>query len=132
MQKRFRGYIFSRSFNNERVPQYVQNLVIRDFCYKKNFIFLLSKSEYSMENSYSILKYSLTELKKIDGIIFYTLMMLPNERNLRYFVYKNFIKLKKTLYFALENQKISSPKDIDYIEEILMIKKTLNYSLKEF
>ena len=29
-----RGYIFSRPFMGERVPQHVQNLVIRDYCEK--------------------------------------------------------------------------------------------------
>ena len=29
-----RGYIFSRSFFGERVPQHIQNIVIRDFCKK--------------------------------------------------------------------------------------------------
>ena len=33
--KKFRGYIFSRAFQGERVPQHVQNIVIRDFCKKK-------------------------------------------------------------------------------------------------
>ena len=90
MKKRYRGYIFSRSFNGERLPQFVQNLVIRDFCNKNNFIFLLSRAEYAMENSYSILKYSLRELKKINGMIFYSLMMLPNDKKLRYFIYQRF------------------------------------------
>ena len=48
-EKKFRGYIFSRPFHDERVPQNVQNLVIREFV-KKNFDYLLSKAEYSMKN----------------------------------------------------------------------------------
>jgi len=132
MKKKYRGYIFSRSFNGERLPQSVQNLVIREFCNKNNFIFLLSKAEYTMENSYSILKYSLEELKKISGMIFYSIMMLPNDKKLRNFIYQRFIKLNKNLYFALENKKISSSKDINNIEEILMIKRTLNYCIKKF
>ena len=34
--KKVRGYIFSRSFMGERVPQHVQNIVIRDYCEKNN------------------------------------------------------------------------------------------------
>lgn len=132
MKKKFRGYIFSRPFHDERVPQNVQNLVIRDFCKKKNFDFLLSKAEYSMKNSYSMLKSSLNEIKKIDGMVFYSLMMLPDDKNLRNLVFKSFINKKKQLYFALENKKLSTKKDINYIEDILMIKKTLKYCLAHY
>lgn len=132
MQKKFRGYIFSRSFYSERAPQYVQNLVIRDFCNKNNFAFLLSKAEYSMENSYSILKYSLNELKKIDGMVFYSVFMLPENYNLRKFIYQAFITKKKELYFALENKKIKNFSDIQIVEEIFLIKKCLNFCLKDF
>ena len=132
MKKKFRGYIFSRPFHDERVPQNVQNLVIRDFCKKKNFDFLLSKAEYSMKNSYSMLKSSLSEIKKIDGMVFYSLMMLPDDKNLRSLVFKSFINKKKQLYFALENKKLSTKKDINYIEDILMIKKTLKYCLTHY
>jgi sporadic carbohydrate cluster protein (TIGR04323 family) len=132
MQKKFRGYIFSRSFYGERVPQYVQNLVIRDFCNKNNFAFLLSKAEYSMENSYSILKYSLNELKKIDGMVFYSVFMLPENYNLRKFIYQAFMTKKKELYFALENKKIKNFSDIQTVEEIFLIKKCLNFCLKDF
>ena len=46
----------------ERVPQHVQNIVIKDFCQKRNFNFLLSVSEYSMPNSFYILKDLLNNL----------------------------------------------------------------------
>ena len=53
--KNVRGYNFSRSFMGERVPQHIQNIIIKDFCQKNNFNFLLSVTEYSMKNSYYIL-----------------------------------------------------------------------------
>ena len=33
--KRVKGYNFSRPFMGERVPQHVQNIVIKDYCQKK-------------------------------------------------------------------------------------------------
>ena len=54
--KKIRGYIFSRPFLDERAPQHVQNIVIRDFCKKNSYQYLLSASEYRMEKSYSILE----------------------------------------------------------------------------
>ena len=32
--KKVKGYNFSRSFMGERVPQHVQNIVIKDYCQK--------------------------------------------------------------------------------------------------
>ena len=54
--KKVKGYIFSRPFMGERVPQSVQNIVIRDFCNKNNLLYMLSAVEYAMKNSSLILK----------------------------------------------------------------------------
>ena len=40
----------------ERVPQNIQNLVIRNFCENYKYMYLLSAAEYSMENSDAVLK----------------------------------------------------------------------------
>ena len=45
----YRGYIFSRTFMEERVPQHVQNLVIRDYCTIKQLDYLLHVTEYGAE-----------------------------------------------------------------------------------
>ena len=75
----FRGYIFSRPFMGERVPQHVQNLVIRDYCKKQGLQYLLSATEYAMPNSHLILQQVLDELSELDGIIFYSLFLLPED-----------------------------------------------------
>ena len=67
--KQIRGYIFSRPFLDERVPQNVQNLVIREFCKKENLFYNLSASEYAMINCYKILNQLIHELKDLDGIV---------------------------------------------------------------
>ena len=71
-----KGYIFSRPFFGERVPQNVQNIVLRDYCSKKNFKFELSNTEYSHSNSTKILMNILENLKQYDGIVFYSLFQL--------------------------------------------------------
>ena len=52
-----KGYIFSRPFFGERVPQHIQNIVLRDYCNNKNLQFLMSATEYSANNSSYILNY---------------------------------------------------------------------------
>ena len=49
--KKVRGYIFSRSFMGERVPQHIQNIVISDFC-KKNDLNFKRQDEGYQEGTY--------------------------------------------------------------------------------
>ena len=71
--KKLKGYIFSRPFMGERVPQNIQNLVIRNFCEKNNFLYLLSAAEYAMDDSDAILKSITNDTLGINGIIAYSL-----------------------------------------------------------
>ena len=121
--KGYRGYIFSRSINNNFIPQRVQNLVIRDFAYRKKIFFKLSLTEYNMKNCYIMLNTFLKDVNKIDGIIFYSIEMLPTDKKEALKLIDLFLKKKKILYFALEELKVSSKKDLMRIKETLMIKK---------
>ena len=110
--KSLRGYIFSRSFLDERAPQHVQNIVIRDFCQKKSFNYLLSASEYRMKNSYSILEDLISNSKTIDGIVAYSLLMMPESKILRTKILKKIINKKKIICFAVEDLIVKNLKDI--------------------
>ncbi len=117
-------------------PQSVQNIIIRDYCEKRGYEFLLSKPEYAIKDSYKILFYALKELKKIDGIVFYSALMLPTNKSLRFRIYNMFLNNKKKLLFAVEDLQLKSIKDIESIENILNIKKIisndLNYNISFF
>jgi len=126
-----RGYIFSRSFMGDRVPQNIQNLVIRDFCEKNNLFYNLSASEYSMFNSHKILDQIIEELKNLDGIVAYSVFQLPMDNKKRYTVLNKIIKKNKKFYFALENMKLVNQKDLETIENIWLLKKTLPNCLKK-
>ena len=121
--KKLRGYIFSRVFYQERVLQNVQNLVIRDYCNKAYYQFLLSSVEYTMNSSNLMLNSITKELKNIDGIVFYSYFQLPDSYSERKKLYKNLFVKKKSLHFALENTDISNLKEANNIDEILNIKK---------
>ena len=81
----YRGYIFSRRIEGSLIPQRVQNLVIRDYAEQKKILFKLSATEYKMVNSYVVLQNVLKELKSLDGMIFYSLYMLPIDHKTRNF-----------------------------------------------
>ena len=126
--KKVRGYIFSRSFLEERVPQHVQNIVIRDYCKNNNLHYLLSSTEYIIKNSHLMLEQVLNNLNKVDGIVAYSVFQLPTDREKRKKVYNKVIKYTKELHFAVEKMKIVSQSEGDLIEEIWNIKQTLSFT----
>jgi len=121
--KGYRGYIFSRNINGNFIPQRVQNLVIRDFAFRKKIFFKLSSTEYNMKNCYTMLNTLIKDINKIDGIIFYSIEMLPDNKNEVLKLISLFLKKNKMLYFAVEELKVSSKNDLKKIEDILSIKK---------
>lgn len=123
--KKVRGYNFSRDFMGERVPQHVQNIVIRDFCQKKNLNFLLSVSEYSMPNSFHILKDLMNNMSDIYGIVAYSLFQMPFNDVERRKIFNKILKKKKKIFFACENLEILKQEDIDRIENIWLVKKSI-------
>ena len=126
-----RGYIFSRPFMGERVPQHVQNLVIRDYCKKQGLQYLLSATEYAMPNSHLILQQVLDELSELDGIIFYSLFLLPEDTTERDRVIQIILTKEKTIYFAVEGLRISNIPEYERIETIWQVKKVLLNCLKK-
>ena len=124
-----KGYIFSRPFMGERVPQSVQNLVLRNYCLNNNLIFELSSTEYSMEDSYYVLN-KLIDDKKYKKIIFYSMFQLPNNNEKRLKTLKKIIEKKKSIYFALEDQILKNTSNIEEIENIWFIKKVSKHCAK--
>ena len=120
-----RGYIFSRPFMGERIPQNIQNLAIRDFCSKNDLDFLLSATEYAMADSFLMLANVLDELPQIDGIVAYSLFQLPENDQERQLIFQSILKLNKSFYFALVGLHASTATDFSRIDTLWKVKKTL-------
>ena len=125
VEKRFRGYIFSRPFMEERVPQHVQNIVIRDYCSKKGIQYLLSATEYAMENSALTLRQLVKDLSSIDGIVAYSIFQMPEDDIERHSIFNKVLLLKKEIHFAVEGLSIYDNDSYNHIENIWKVKKTL-------
>mgnify|MGYP006089093655 CR=1 FL=1 len=124
-RKHLRGYIFSRPFMEERVPQHVQNIVIRDYCSKNEIQYLLSATEYAMENSTIILRQLVKELPKIDGIIAYSIFQMPEDDDERKSIFNSVLSSKKEIHFAVEGFSIYDNETCEKIENIWRVKKTI-------
>ena len=124
-KKVFRGYISSRSFMEERAPQHVQNIIIRDYCTKKNIHYLLSATEYAMVNSNLILKQLINDLPSIDGIVAYSLFQMPEDDTKRQNIFGKILSLNKEIHFAVEGLSLYDNDSLNRIEDIWQVKKTM-------
>lgn len=116
---------------NERAPQHIQNIIIREFCKRENLHYNLSAVEYAMDSCYKTLHQLIYDLKNLDGIVAYSLFQLPFDDEERCQILKKVLKKKKSFYFALEGLKLSNLEDFIKIENIWMVKKALPFCLKK-
>ena len=114
----YQGYVTSRSFQGHRVPQHVQNLVIRDYCQGRGMTYLLSGTEYAIPGSSLMLQQFLDELEQLEGIILYSLFQLPENKSSRQTIYQQVLTHKKSLHFAVETLVLQAERDCQRIEDI--------------
>ena len=121
----YRGYIFSRPFGGARAPQHVQNLVIRDYAARKGIAFLLSATEYAMPDCYMILDQLLDAVPSLDGIILYSMFMLPPDPARRGMVLDRALAAGRTLHCAVEEVVVGSPAEARACEDIFRIRSVM-------
>ena len=63
--KKLKGYVFSRKFNENSTPQKIQNIILRDYSLKKNYNFIMSSVEYSMNNCFFCTRGPCEEFEKV-------------------------------------------------------------------
>ena len=112
-------------FHGERVPQHVQNIVIRDYCNRKSFIYLLSATEYAMPDCYMMLEQVLNDIRQLKGIVFYSLCQLPSLREYRKTIFERVLEHGQELHFSVESLSICEIGQIKRIEDILNVRTIL-------
>ena len=121
----FKGYIGSRPFYGERTPQHIQNLVVRDYCQRNDFNFLLSATEYAMPDCFMILDQLIEEISSVDGIVAYSMFMLPNEPARRQLIYSRTLDADRSLHFAVEGLCVDNSAAIVRIENMWRVRRVL-------
>jgi sporadic carbohydrate cluster protein (TIGR04323 family) len=119
----WRGYAFSRAIAGSMIPHRVQNMVIRTYAERHGLLFLLSVFEYHHEGSFMMLESVYESLPAIEGLIFYSVNMLPEDRAARQRLYKAVLGSGAGLRFALEEVQILKESDIALIEDIMAVKE---------
>lgn len=109
----------------ERTPQHVQNLVVRDYARRRGLTYLLSATEWAMADCYMVLEEVLADLPKLDGIIAYSLFMLPAKRAARERIWQQVLGTGKAFHAAVEGLAVHSAGDVTRIENIFLARAVL-------
>ena len=117
----YRGYIASRQIRRVETPQHVQNLVIRDYAQRGDLHFKLSATEYAMPGCYMMLNAVLDELQQLEGMICYSMFMLPERNERRHAVYQRVLAAGGALHVALESMALANADDIARFEDVLLV-----------
>lgn len=126
----YRGYISSRPIGGDRVPQAVQNLVVRDFARRRGLDFLLSATEYAMLDSYLMLEQVVDEMPALAGAILYSMAQLPEARDRRLGLLRRIMASGAVLHAALEDLKLETEDDLRRWEDITLVRQALPLCLK--
>jgi sporadic carbohydrate cluster protein (TIGR04323 family) len=124
----YRGYIGSRPYRGQRVPQHVQNLVVRTYCQRNKMQYLLSATEYAMPGCYIILNEVMAELAHIEGVVLYSLFMLPDDRERRRAIWQQVLGSGATVHGAVEDWAIRSEADVARAEDLWVVTAALRGS----
>ena len=121
----YRGYISARMEMGRSTPQHIQQLVIRDYCAKKNIRFLLSATEYCMEGCTLILDAVLAELDTLEGIVMYSLFQMPTAKTKRETLYNALFSKGCSLHCAAENITIANWDDAQRMEDVWLVRDVM-------
>ena len=122
----YRGYIASRPIAGNRTPQHIQNLVNREFAKQRALPFKLSATEYAMSECFIVLNGLLSEIESYEGIILYSLFMLPKDAGQRRAIYDRALGANAVLYAAVEDFRIANAEDVERVERIWNVANILD------
>ena len=132
MSNRARGYIASGEFNGNRMPQHLQNQIVKSYCDANNLEFVLSRAEYWINGGTQCQLWAALK-EGFKNIVFFSLWQLPNSKKDREKVYEYCKSKGVILHFAVErmhaNPEESSFADIEILiqSNLAMLHSSKNY-----
>ena len=129
--KNFRGYITSKKICGNLIPQKLQNLAIREYASKNQIIFKLSGTEWKIPKSFLMINSISSDLKKIDGILFFSFFQIFEDISFFEKTMKKFLKKKKIIIFVLEDIILANLENLNSLIKQIKIyhKISLNNNL---
>lgn len=121
MAKAYLGYNFCGPVGGDVIPQRLQNLCIRDYAQSQKITVSFSASEY-FDSKPSLMLFSILEnMGDIEGFVFFSILLLPAEKDRRHEFFKKVVAEKKPVHFALENLSMHDQASCKRIARIYQI-----------
>lgn len=119
--KKFAGYINLKNLNGVLYPSSIQNIMMKDYVQNTlKGIFYLSPTEVLQAKFPVTLKTLIGKETNVHGIVMLSSFYLPKNFIVRKKLYKDIIKMKKTIHFILDELVLKNKQDIEKIEELLI------------
>lgn len=122
----WRGYVASRPILGQRTAQKVQNMVIRDHCRRHGLHYLLGAVEYTMPGCTMMLEDVLDELPRIEGVVAFSLFMLPDDPARRARIWDRVLGCGARFHAALEEITVDSAADVVRAEDLYLVTSYLH------
>ena len=116
-----RGYVTSRPFGGYAIPVPVQSLVLRDYCQRKSFVYVLPANENNFPHSYLVLEGMIENLADFDGIVMCSMHMLPQRAERRRQMIAKVLGQGCSIHLVLEGIVIATPADAERLEELIQL-----------
>lgn len=120
-RKGYRGYVTSRPFGQFNIPVPLQSLALRDYCQRNNVLYVLPVNENAFPHSYMVLEGMIQDLAEYEGIVMYSMHMLPQRAERRRRIYGQILGQGCSLHVVLEGVVVSGPQDVEKLEELLQL-----------
>lgn len=119
--KKYAGYINLKNLNGVLYPSSIQNIMMKDYVQNTlKGIFYLSPTEVLQAKFPVTLKTLIGKETNVHGIVMLSSFYLPKNFIVRKKLYKDIIKMKKTIHFILDELVLKNKQDIEKIEELLI------------
>lgn len=115
----YRGYVTSRPFGGYSIPVPVQSLVLRDYCQRKGFVYVLPANENCFPHSYLVLEGMIQNLGGFSGVLMCSMHMMPQRSERRRHVLDTILRQGCSVHFVLEGIVVETPADVDRVEELI-------------
>ena len=123
--KKFAGYINLKNLNGVLYPSSIQNIMMKEYIQNElKGIFYLSPTEVLQAKFPITLKTLIGKETKVHGIVMLSSFYLPKNYMIRKKIYKDALKMKKSIHFILDKLVLETNNDIDKIEEYLIFNNT--------
>jgi sporadic carbohydrate cluster protein (TIGR04323 family) len=117
----YRGYVTSRPFGQYCIPVPLQSLALRDYCQRINALYVLPVNENIFPNSYMVLEGMIRDLSDYEGIVMYSMHMLPQRSERRRKIFERVLEQGCSVHIVLEGLVVTGAGDVDRVEELIQL-----------